>query len=108
MQSILFFIVCILLSPLLLLFLLLRKCIEFFFDGSYNERISFERAKARLGIIKIQDMECPKCGLQSNQLTWFTFRSSNASWRHLAGVEGVYCECPKCKIKVDDIVICCN
>jgi hypothetical protein len=56
-------------------------------DGSFNESVSLEYVKARLDI-NTEKFQCPQCDLQSGNLNWFEFRTSNASWRHLAGRQG--------------------
>jgi hypothetical protein len=72
-------------------------------DGSLNTSVSFEYVKARLGI-NTEQLQCPQCDLQSDNLNWFEYRTSDASWRHLAGREGFYAECPMCNIKAQNIV----
>jgi len=71
-------------------------------DGSFNTSVSFEDVKARLGVNNKQ-MQCPQCDLQSDNLNWFEFRTSDASWKHLAGRKGFYAECPVCNKKVWNI-----
>lgn len=79
-------------------------------DGSVNKSVSWGYVESELGWAKdrIQNMRCPKCGLESNNLDWFKFRTSNDSWRHLAGREGFYSKCPNCLIIVDDIITVMN
>ena len=72
-------------------------------DGSLNTSVSLEYVKARLDI-NTEQLQCPQCDLQSDNLNWFEFRTSDASWRHLAGRQGFYAECPVCNIKVESIV----
>jgi hypothetical protein len=69
-------------------------------DGSFNESVSLEYVKARLGI-NTEQLQCPQCDLPSGNLNWFEFRTSDASWRHLAGRQGFYAECPACNIEVN-------
>lgn len=73
-------------------------------DGSLNVSVSLEYVKARLNSINVEQLQCPKRDLQSHNLNWFEFRTSDASWRHLAGRQGFYAECPVCNIKVENIV----
>lgn len=73
-------------------------------DGSLNESVSLEYVKARLNSINAEELQCPKCDLRSHNLNWFEFRTSDASWRHLAGREGFYAKCPECNIEVRYIV----
>jgi hypothetical protein len=72
-------------------------------DGSFNESVSLEYVKARLDI-NTEQLHCPQCDLQSGNLNWFEFRTSDASWRHLAGRQGFYSECPVCNVEVNYIV----
>jgi hypothetical protein len=71
-------------------------------DDSLNESVSVEYVKTRLG--NTEQVQCPQCTLQSDNLNWFEFRTSDASWRHLAGRQGFYAECPVCNIEVQNIV----
>jgi hypothetical protein len=71
-------------------------------DGSLYESVSVEYVKTRLG--NTEQVQCPQCALQSDNLNWFEFRTSDASWRHLAGRQGFYAECPECNIEVGYIV----
>lgn len=75
-------------------------------DGSLNTNVSVEyvNVKARLNGIDTEQLQCPKCDLQSHNLNWFEFRTSNALWRHLAGRQGFYARCPACNIEVENIV----
>jgi hypothetical protein len=78
-------------------------------DGSMKKTVSFEYVKSKLHWRKnIAFKHCPKCGLESTELDWFEFRTSNNSWRHLAGREGFYSMCPNCKIVVEDIITLMN
>jgi hypothetical protein len=78
-------------------------------DGSINERVSWDYIKSNLfSSVNRRYKNCPKCGLESEKLEWFKFRTSSDSWRHLAGREGFYSKCPDCKINVDDIVTVMN
>lgn len=79
-------------------------------DGSENKSVSREFVESELGWAKdsIQHMSCPKCGLESNNLHWFKFRTSNDSWRHLAGRNGFYSKCPDCLFIVNNIVTVMN
>lgn len=72
-------------------------------DGSLNTSVSLEYVKERLDI-KTEQLQCPKCELQSDNLNWFEFRTSDASFRHLAGRQGFYAKCPVCNIEVQYIV----
>ena len=71
-------------------------------DGSLNGSVSIEYVKARIGVI--DNIKCPQCALQSDNLNWFEFRTSDASFRHLAGREGFYAKCPVCDIKVENFI----
>jgi hypothetical protein len=73
-------------------------------DGSLNTNVSVEYVKVRLNGIDTEQLQCPKCDLQSHNLNWFEFRTSDASWRHLAGRQGFYARCPACNIEVENIV----
>ena len=78
-------------------------------DGSMKKTVSFEYVKSKLQWRKnIAFKQCPKCGLESTELNWFEFRTSNNSWMHLAGREGFYSMCPNCKIFVEDIITLMN
>ena len=78
-------------------------------DGSMKKTVSFEYVKSKLHWRKnIAFKQCPKCGLESTELVWFEFRTSNVSWMHLAGREGFYSMCPNCKIFVEDIITLMN
>jgi hypothetical protein len=46
-------------------------------DGSFNKSISFEDVKARLR--NTEQLHCPQCALQYDNLNWFEFRTSDAS-----------------------------
>ena len=72
-------------------------------DGSLNVSVSVEYVKARLGINPKQ-LQCPQCNLQSDNLNWFEYRTSDNSWRHLAGRQGFYAKCALCDIEVENIV----
>jgi hypothetical protein len=72
-------------------------------DGSLNTSVSLEYVKERLDI-NTQQLQCPKCELQSDNLNWFEFRTSDASFRHLAGRQGFYAKCPVCDIKVENFI----
>jgi hypothetical protein len=78
------------------------------FNGSVNKRVSFEIVKQELSYIVFDDLKCTKCGVKGCDLYWFSFRTSNASWRQLAGCIGFYCKCPKCKIVVDNYITAMN
>ena len=72
-------------------------------DGSLNTSVSLEYVKERLDI-NTEQLQCPKCELQSDNLNWFEFRTSDASFRHLAGRQGFYAKCPVCDIKVENFI----
>jgi len=72
-------------------------------DGSLNTSVSLEYVKEKLDI-NTEQLQCPQCALQSDNLNWFEFRTSDASWRHLAGRQGFYAKCPACDIKVDSFI----
>ena len=72
-------------------------------DGSLNTSVSLEYVKERLNI-NTEQLQCPKCELQSDNLNWFEFRTSDASFRHLAGRQGFYAKCPVCDIKVENFI----
>ena len=72
-------------------------------DGSFNTSVSLEYIKTRFDI-NTEQLQCPKCDLQSDNLNWFEFRTSDASFRHLAGREGFYAKCPACDIKVENFI----
>ena len=72
-------------------------------DGSLNTSVSLEYLKERLDI-NTEQLQCPKCELQSDNLNWFEFRTSDASFRHLAGRQGFYAKCPLCDIKVENFI----
>lgn len=73
-------------------------------DGSFDTNVSLEYVKTKINRINIEQLQCPKCSLQSHNLDWFEFRTSNDSWRTLAGSQGFYAKCPVCDIIVDNIV----
>ena len=73
-------------------------------NGSLNESVTLEYVKGQLVNMAIKQIQCPKCGKEAHNLNWFKFRSSNESWRHLAGREGYYSKCSDCNITVDDII----
>ena len=89
-------IILILISIPFLLWLLMFV-IEFIFDGSRNKRVTFDVVQMELIPYHIKVRSCSNCGLSAHELHWFKFRSSNASWRNLAGIEGFYVRCPICK-----------
>lgn len=72
-------------------------------DGSLNTSVSLEYVKEILDI-NTEQLQCPKCELQSDNLNWFEFRTSDASFRHLAGRQGFYAKCPVCDIKVENFI----
>jgi hypothetical protein len=73
--------------------------------GSIHKNVSWEYVKNNVRRPEYwKYKQCPKCDLESDKLHWFKFRSSHASWRNLAGVEGFYSKCPDCKIVVEDII----
>lgn len=72
-------------------------------NGLLSTSVSFEYVKARLSI-NTKQLQCPQCDLQSDNLNWFEFRTPDASWRHLAGRQGFYSECPVCNVEVNYIV----
>jgi hypothetical protein len=72
-------------------------------DGSLNTSVSLEYLKEKLEI-NTEQLQCPKCELQSDNLNWFEFRTSDASFRHLAGRQGFYAKCPVCDIKVENFI----
>jgi hypothetical protein len=80
-------------------------------DGSMNKSVSWEYIKSNYLSNKddiIKQLPKCNCGMDSDKLQWFKFRSSNDSWRHLAGREGFYSKCPDCKIVVVDITTLMN
>ncbi len=72
-------------------------------DGSLNTSVSLEYVNEKLDI-NTEQLQCPKCDLQSDNLNWFEFRTSDASFRHLAGRQGFYAKCPVCDIKVENFI----
>ena len=77
--------------------------------GSIHKNVSWEYVKRNFfGAEHRIDKQCPKCDLESDKLNWFEFRTSNTSWRHLAGGEGFYSECPGCNIVVVNITTAMN
>jgi hypothetical protein len=73
-------------------------------DGSLNASVSLEYVKAKLNSFNTEQVQCPECNLQSDNLNWFEYRTSDNSWRHLAGRQGFYAKCPVCDIEVQNIV----
>lgn len=73
-------------------------------DGSFNTSVSFQYVKASLDV-NTKQLQCPQCNLQSDNLNWFEFRTSDSSFRHLAGRQGFYAKCPVCDIKVENFII---
>ena len=73
-------------------------------DGSLNVSVSLEYVKERLKGLDTEQLQCPECQLQSQDLNWFEFGTSTASWRHLAGRQGFYAKCPVCNIQVEYIL----
>ena len=74
------------------------------FSGAVNKKISYQNVINDPFLRKAEHKRCLKCGKEPQNLHWYKFRSSNASWRHLAGVAGYYSECPDCSIRVDNII----
>ena len=72
-------------------------------DGSFNTSVSLKYLKTRFDI-NTEHVQCPQCDLQSDNLNWFEFRTSDASFRHLAGRQGFYAKCPVCDIKVENFI----
>lgn len=93
---------------LIVLFAYFLIRIIFKIDGSLNSSVSMEFVKEKLKRYNIENVQCPECGLQSNNLNWFKFRTSNESWRHLAGREGFYAKCPDCNKVVKNITTAMN
>lgn len=85
--------------------LIIKALIRRVWDGSFKKRVSWEYAKSR---ISMRIMQCPKCSLKPEKLNWFEFRTSNHSWRHLAGRQGFISECPECAIVVEDFITVMN
>jgi hypothetical protein len=106
MKSALIIILIIVILPFILLLMIRLK--ELLFDGSVNKKVSLDVVKQELSNMKFNSLNCKKCDLKAHDLLWFKFRTSKASWRHLAGREGFYCKCPQCKIVVDDIITVMN
>lgn len=78
-------------------------------DGSIEKNVSFENVKSTLqSNMECDYMHCPDCNLNPEELVWFKFRTSDASWEHLGGRAGYYSKCPNCKIVVDFIITIMN
>jgi len=93
-------------ASILIASFIIRAIIKRYTDrGSMNKSVSWEYVKSNL---LWTHKQCPKCDLESNKLNWFEFRTSDASWRHLAGRKGFYSMCPDCKIVVEDITTVMN
>jgi len=48
-------------------------------------------------------LNCPKCGRDSDKLTWIDFASNDWTWAHLCGRKGPLSICPQCNIQVEFI-----
>jgi ssDNA-binding Zn-finger/Zn-ribbon topoisomerase 1 len=72
-------------------------------DGSVDATVPMKYVKGKLKKRNIENIQCPKCGLHSNDLNWFEYRTSDDSWDHLAGRQGFYANCPACNIEVKHI-----
>jgi|688.fasta_scaffold1368602_2 hypothetical protein len=107
-QKVLVIVFGFLLLPLFLILRILRPIIESLHDGSSNKRVSFDKVRAELIRHDVQGISCSRCLLMSYELHWYKFRSSNASWRNLGGVEGFYVKCPACKKKLRDFITVMN
>ena len=83
---------------------------KLFSDGSIDKKVTYEFVKADMQYFsqEIDSHRCLKCGVEAQGLSWYHFRSSDASWRHLAGCEGFYSKCPKCNATVNSIVTVMN
>jgi hypothetical protein len=72
-------------------------------NGNHGKNISFdlmsEWTKRNNSLLT-----CPSCGMEPEKLNWFEFGSSDRSWAHLAGRQGYYSSCPKCELKVQEII----
>jgi hypothetical protein len=114
MQQVFGFLLGLLLLPLAILLRGLTFIIrilegKLFSNGSIDKKVTYELVKADLPHLShlIDTHRCSKCGVESQDLFWYHFRSSDASWRHLAGCEGFYSKCPKCA-SVNSIVTAMN
>jgi hypothetical protein len=67
-------------------------------DGSYTISVSYEYVN-KVGYFG--PIQCPKCGLHSDSLHWFEYRTDDASFTMLAGRQGFYAICTDCKIKIE-------
>jgi predicted Zn-ribbon and HTH transcriptional regulator len=85
--------------------ILFKFVIKLVWNGSMNKKVSWESTKNE---IATQSSQCPNCGKMPDKLDWYKFRSSNASWRHLAGRAGYLSKCPDCKTIVDEIITMIN
>lgn len=83
---------------------------KLFSDGSIDKKVTYELVKADLQYLsqEIDTHRCSKCGVEAQGLSWYHFRSPDASWRHLAGSEGFYSKCPKCNATINSIVTVMN
>jgi len=72
-------------------------------DGSVNATVPMEYVNEKLNRSNIEHIQCPKCGLHSNDLNWFEYRTSDDSWSCLAGRQVFYVKCPACNIEVRHI-----
>ena len=83
---------------------------KLFSDGSIDKKVTYEFVKADMQYFsqEIDSHRCLKCGVEAQGLSWYHVRSSDASWRHLAGCEGFYSKCPKCNATVNSIVTVMN
>ena len=77
--------------------------------GAFDKRVPWEEVKPyfKNGYRKIPK-SCPNCNLESEKQEWNKFRTSNDSWRNLAGREGFYSKCPNCEIYVEEIIVVMN
>ena len=73
-------------------------------DGSMNLSVSIDYIKGALNTFDFENVQCPDCGCEYNNLNWFEFRTSDDSWLHLAGEAGFYAKCPSCNIVVFNFV----
>jgi hypothetical protein len=83
-------------------------------DGSLNARVPFAYVKKTKQVKwrfesfakkPIEDIQCPQCGLQAQDLHWFEYSSSDEWWKNLAGSEGIYLRCPVCDIEIVNIMM---
>jgi hypothetical protein len=56
----------------------------------------------------LDHLSCPKCGLESDRLSWINFKSPAWTWAHLCGRGGPLSICPHCNIQVEFICMVMN